>query len=39
MDWPAFHAVNPKLVMLQITGYGADTSMRTLQASDTWAKQ
>jgi crotonobetainyl-CoA:carnitine CoA-transferase CaiB-like acyl-CoA transferase len=28
MDWPAFHAVNPKLVMLQITGYGADTSMR-----------
>jgi formyl-CoA transferase len=28
MDWPAFHAVNPKLVMLQITGYGANTSMR-----------
>jgi crotonobetainyl-CoA:carnitine CoA-transferase CaiB-like acyl-CoA transferase len=28
MDWPAFHAVNPGLVMLQITGYGADTSMR-----------
>jgi len=28
MDWAAFHAVNPKLVMLQITGYGADTSMR-----------
>ena len=28
MDWPAFHAVNPKLVMLQITGYGADTSLR-----------
>jgi crotonobetainyl-CoA:carnitine CoA-transferase CaiB-like acyl-CoA transferase len=28
MDWPAFHAVNPQLVMLQITGYGADTSMR-----------
>jgi crotonobetainyl-CoA:carnitine CoA-transferase CaiB-like acyl-CoA transferase len=28
MDWPAFHAVNPKLVMLQVTGYGADTSMR-----------
>jgi crotonobetainyl-CoA:carnitine CoA-transferase CaiB-like acyl-CoA transferase len=28
MDWPAFHAVNPKIVMLQITGYGADTSMR-----------
>ena len=28
MDWPALHAVNPKLVMLQITGYGADTSMR-----------
>jgi crotonobetainyl-CoA:carnitine CoA-transferase CaiB-like acyl-CoA transferase len=28
MDWPTFHAVNPKLVMLQITGYGADTSMR-----------
>jgi formyl-CoA transferase len=28
MDWPAFRAVNPKLVMLQITGYGADTSMR-----------
>jgi crotonobetainyl-CoA:carnitine CoA-transferase CaiB-like acyl-CoA transferase len=30
MDWPAFHAVNPKLVMLQITGYGADTSMRNV---------
>jgi crotonobetainyl-CoA:carnitine CoA-transferase CaiB-like acyl-CoA transferase len=28
MDWAAFHAVNPKLVMLQITGYGANTSMR-----------
>jgi formyl-CoA transferase len=28
MDWASFHAVNPKLVMLQITGYGADTSMR-----------
>jgi crotonobetainyl-CoA:carnitine CoA-transferase CaiB-like acyl-CoA transferase len=28
MDWPAFHAVNPKIVMLQITGYGANTSMR-----------
>jgi formyl-CoA transferase len=28
MDWPALHVVNPKLVMLQITGYGADTSMR-----------
>ena len=30
MDWAAFHAVNPKLVMLQITGYGADTSMRNV---------
>jgi crotonobetainyl-CoA:carnitine CoA-transferase CaiB-like acyl-CoA transferase len=30
MDWPAFHAVNRKLVMLQITGYGADTSMRNV---------
>ncbi|HEY4452139.1 MAG TPA: CoA transferase [Solirubrobacteraceae bacterium] len=29
LDWDALHAVNRKLVMLQISGYGADTSMRS----------
>ncbi len=28
MDWPALHAVNPKLVMFQVSGYGTDTDMR-----------
>jgi crotonobetainyl-CoA:carnitine CoA-transferase CaiB-like acyl-CoA transferase len=28
LDWESAHAVNPKLVMLQITGFGADTSLR-----------
>jgi len=28
MDWESLHAVNPRLVMLQISGYGADTSRR-----------
>jgi crotonobetainyl-CoA:carnitine CoA-transferase CaiB-like acyl-CoA transferase len=28
LDWESVHAVNPGLVMLQITGFGADTSLR-----------
>jgi crotonobetainyl-CoA:carnitine CoA-transferase CaiB-like acyl-CoA transferase len=28
LDWESAHAVNPKLVMLQITGFGANTSLR-----------
>jgi crotonobetainyl-CoA:carnitine CoA-transferase CaiB-like acyl-CoA transferase len=28
LDWPSAHAVNPRLVMLQITGFGADTTLR-----------
>lgn len=28
LDWESLHAVNPKLVMLQISGYGAKTKMR-----------
>ena len=27
LDWPAMHALNPRLIVLQITGYGANTSM------------
>jgi crotonobetainyl-CoA:carnitine CoA-transferase CaiB-like acyl-CoA transferase len=27
LDWPSAHAVNPRLVMLQITGFGANTSL------------
>lgn len=30
LDWESLHAVNPKLVLLQITGYGARTAMRDL---------
>jgi crotonobetainyl-CoA:carnitine CoA-transferase CaiB-like acyl-CoA transferase len=29
LDWEALHAVNPMLVMLQISGYGARSSMRS----------
>ena len=28
MDWPSLHAVNPTLVMLQISGYGTNTTRR-----------
>jgi crotonobetainyl-CoA:carnitine CoA-transferase CaiB-like acyl-CoA transferase len=28
LNWPALHAVNPKLVMLQVSGYGASTTLR-----------
>jgi crotonobetainyl-CoA:carnitine CoA-transferase CaiB-like acyl-CoA transferase len=28
LNWESAHAVNPKLVMLQITGFGANTSLR-----------
>lgn len=28
LDWDSVHAVNPTLVMLQITGFGTDTSLR-----------
>jgi crotonobetainyl-CoA:carnitine CoA-transferase CaiB-like acyl-CoA transferase len=28
LDWESVHAVNPKLVMLQITGFGATTTLR-----------
>jgi crotonobetainyl-CoA:carnitine CoA-transferase CaiB-like acyl-CoA transferase len=28
LDWESAHAVNPKLVMLQITGFGANTALR-----------
>lgn len=27
LDWPAMHSLNQRLIVLQITGYGADTSM------------
>ncbi|HEX3511900.1 MAG TPA: CoA transferase [Solirubrobacteraceae bacterium] len=29
LDWDSLHAVNDKLVMLQISGYGASSSMRS----------
>jgi formyl-CoA transferase len=28
LDWESAHAVNPRLVMLQITGFGANTTLR-----------
>jgi formyl-CoA transferase len=28
LDWPALHATNPKLVVLQVSGYGAATTKR-----------
>ncbi len=28
LDWPSLHAVNPKLVMLQVSGMGANTTCR-----------
>jgi crotonobetainyl-CoA:carnitine CoA-transferase CaiB-like acyl-CoA transferase len=28
LDWSSLHAVNPKLVMLQVSGFGANTSKR-----------
>lgn len=28
LDWPSIHAVNPKIIMLQVTGFGADTTLR-----------
>jgi formyl-CoA transferase len=28
LDWPSLNAVNPKLVMLQVSGFGANTSKR-----------
>jgi len=28
LDWPSLHAVNPKLVMLQVSGHGANTTDR-----------
>ncbi|GAC1645792.1 MAG: CoA transferase [Candidatus Dormibacteraceae bacterium] len=27
LDWPAIHTLNPRLILLQITGFGANTSM------------
>lgn len=27
LDWPAMHALNPGLILLQVTGYGANTSL------------
>ena len=27
LDWPSMHALNPRLILLQISGYGANTSM------------
>ncbi len=27
LDWPAMHTLNPRLIVLQITGYGANTSL------------
>lgn len=27
LDWPAMHALNPRLILLQVTGYGANTSL------------
>jgi crotonobetainyl-CoA:carnitine CoA-transferase CaiB-like acyl-CoA transferase len=28
LNWPSLHAVNPRLVMLQVSGYGAVTTLR-----------
>jgi formyl-CoA transferase len=28
LDWPSLHAVNPKLVVLQVSGYGATTTKK-----------
>jgi crotonobetainyl-CoA:carnitine CoA-transferase CaiB-like acyl-CoA transferase len=28
LNWPSFHAVNPRLVMLQVSGFGVATSRR-----------
>lgn len=28
LDWPSVHAVNPKAIMLQVTGFGATSSLR-----------
>jgi crotonobetainyl-CoA:carnitine CoA-transferase CaiB-like acyl-CoA transferase len=28
LNWPALHALNPRLVMLQVSGYGANTTLR-----------
>lgn len=29
LDWPSLHALNPALVMLQVSGYGATSSLRS----------
>lgn len=28
LDWPALHELNPRLIMLQVSGFGANTSLR-----------
>jgi crotonobetainyl-CoA:carnitine CoA-transferase CaiB-like acyl-CoA transferase len=28
LDWPTVHALNPRLIMLQVSGFGADSSRR-----------
>lgn len=28
LNWPSLHAANPRLVMLQVSGYGASTTLR-----------
>jgi len=39
LDWETLHRVNPRLVMLQITGNGANTSARNDPASARLARR